>query len=82
MPSLYLRTDAFERSAIRRVESIVVAIGTAAARDRAVSVGAGKPGIYGDFLDALAEQPPEITGVTVEPSRIAPYIYFYLLYAP
>jgi len=62
---LNLLGDAFRRSAVRRVESVVVAIGTASGTSGTVAVGAGETGINGYFLHPAPEGALKVFVVTV-----------------
>jgi len=55
-----LRGHAPARAAPHRYPTAGVAVDAAALAARAVAVGAGEPGIHGDFLHAATEQVPQV----------------------
>jgi hypothetical protein len=79
-PFIDLKGDTLLRLTIRRVEPIVVTIGTTAGAFCAVAVGTCKPCIDGDLLNPFAKHFPEVIGIGVKSSGMTPWKYLLLFF--
>lgn len=69
-----LLCDALFSGAVRGCEGGIVAEGATYSREQSVTIGAGETGIDGHLLQAVAKTTPEVGGVGVKSSVIAPRI--------
>lgn len=69
-----LLLHALRRRAVRRIERVVKAKGTATARNRAIAIRTGKASVDSELLHPLAKKVFEVTGIGIEATPIAPRV--------